>query len=62
MPAFSQEATSTKKLAVASCASCPSGDGVIVVSGDPTWLIASFVVGVVVGVVLAKVLGGMKRQ
>lgn len=60
LPVYAQEATSAKKPVVAACASCPAGDSVVVVSGDPTWLIASFVAGIIVGVVLTKLLSAKK--
>ena len=62
LPATAQE-TAAKVTTTAACASCPPAyPPAIVVPPDPTWFIAGFIVGVVVGFVAAKVLSGKKTQ
>jgi hypothetical protein len=55
-PAFAQESSAAKASAAASCASCVPGDKIVVVEGGPTWLVAGFFIGLVVGYALAKAL------
>lgn len=62
LPAMAQETAALKASAVNACASCPPTSGVITPPGDPTMLIAgAFIVGVLVGVVLARAFGNKKQ-
>ena len=62
LPAMAQEASALKASAVNACASCPPTSGAVTPPGDPTFLIAgAFLLGVVVGVVLARAFGNKKQ-
>lgn len=62
LPAFAQEVAALKASGVSACASCPPVSGAIIPPGDPTMLIAgAFIVGVLVGVVLARAFGNKKQ-
>lgn len=62
LPAMAQETAALKASAVIACASCPPGSGAVTPPGDPTMLIAgAFIVGVLVGVVLARAFGKKKQ-
>jgi uncharacterized protein involved in exopolysaccharide biosynthesis len=59
--ALAQETSALKATAPASCASCPPPPPSVVIPPDPTWLIAGFVIGFVVGVVAAKAFFNKKQ-
>ncbi len=61
LPAFAQVAANLKASAAVICASCPPPVDVKI-PGDPTWFIAGVVVGVALGFLAARVLGGKKVQ
>lgn len=62
LPVMAQEASALKASPVNACASCPKTPGVITPPGDPTMLIVgAFILGVVVGVVIARAFGNRKR-
>ncbi|MEQ1682501.1 MAG: hypothetical protein ABL916_02545 [Burkholderiaceae bacterium] len=62
LPAMAQETAALKASAVNACASCPPTSGVVMPPGDPTMLIAgAFILGVVVGVVVARAFGNKKQ-
>lgn len=62
LPAMAQDAAALKASAVTGCASCPPGGSIVAPPGDPTWLIAgAFILGVVVGVVVARAFGNKKQ-
>lgn len=62
LPAMAQDTATLKATVPANCASCPKTDGIVVPPGDPTMLIAgAFIVGVLVGVVLARAFGNKKQ-
>ena len=62
LPAMAQEASALKASPVNACASCPPTSGVITPPGDPTMLVAgAFLLGVIVGFVIAKALGNKKQ-
>lgn len=59
LPAIAQETAALKATVPAGCASCPK---VVNPPGDPTFLIAgAFIVGAIVGFVVAKALGNKKQ-
>lgn len=61
LPAMAQEAA-LKASAVSACASCPKVPGSIIPPGDPTMLIVgAFILGVVVGIVIARAYGNRKQ-
>lgn len=57
VPVMAQEASALKATSPANCASCPPPPPSVVTPTDPTWLVAAFVLGLVVGVVVTKVFG-----
>ena len=62
LPATAQEASALKAVPVNACASCPPTSGAVTPPGDPTMLIAgAFIVGVLVGFVIAKTMGNKKQ-
>jgi hypothetical protein len=58
LPAMAQEAA----LTTARCASCPPATPAVSIPNDPTFLVAGFVIGLVVGIVAAKAFGNKKQQ
>ena len=63
VPVMAQDAANLKAVTVANCASCPKAvHAAAEIPSDPTWFVAGFIVGAVVGFVAAKVLGGKKVQ
>lgn len=62
LPTMAQETAALKASAVIACASCPPGSGAVTPPGDPTMLIAgAFLLGVLVGVVVARAFGNRKQ-
>ncbi len=62
LPAMAQEASALKASPVNACASCPPTSTAVTPPGDPTMLIAgAFILGVVVGVVVARAFGNKKQ-
>lgn len=58
LPAMAQDTATLKATVPANCASCPKPPGIVVPPGDPTMLVAgAFILGVIVGFVIAKALG-----
>ena len=64
LPAIAQDAANTKVLATtaAASASSPPPSSAVITPSDPTWFIAGFVTGLVVGVVAARVFGGARSS
>ncbi len=62
LPVIAQDSTAAKVLTTTGCASCPTSTLVVDTPGGPTWLVAGFVIGLVVGIVAAKAFGNKKQQ